>query len=58
MYTGIRTVKPDGSRLYGIVFLPDVEVRLTVQGIIEGRDEVLEKAIELAELSLESDKSR
>ncbi|MGB3464919.1 MAG: hypothetical protein WBA74_06610 [Cyclobacteriaceae bacterium] len=44
--------------MYGIVFLPDVEVRLTVQGIIEGRDEVLEKAIELAELSLESDKSR
>ncbi|MEL6559635.1 MAG: S41 family peptidase [Bacteroidota bacterium] len=47
-YTGSRVVKHDGSRLHGIGFLPDVEVRPTIQGIIEGRDEVLEKAIELA----------
>ena len=38
----------DGSRFHGIGFLPDVEVRPTIQGIIEGRDEVLERAIELA----------
>ena len=47
-YTGMKVLKHDGSRLHGIGFLPDVEVRPTIQGIIEGRDEVLEKAIELA----------
>ncbi|MEL6559634.1 MAG: S41 family peptidase [Bacteroidota bacterium] len=46
-YTGMKALKHDGSRLHGIGFLPDVEVRPTIQGIIEGRDEVLEKAIEL-----------
>ncbi|MEL6562573.1 MAG: S41 family peptidase, partial [Bacteroidota bacterium] len=47
-YTGMKVLKHDGSRLHGIGFLPDVEVRPTIQGIREGRDEVLEKAIELA----------
>ena len=47
-FTGMKVLKHDGSRLHGIGFLPDVEVRPTIQGIIEGRDEVLEKAIELA----------
>jgi hypothetical protein len=31
----------------GIV--PDVEVKLTIKGISEGRDEVLEKAVQLIE---------
>lgn len=53
-YTGMKVLKHDGSRLHGIGFLPDVEVRPTIQGIREGRDEVLEKAIELA--SEEKDK--
>ena len=47
-YTGMKVLKHDGSPLHGIGFLPDVEVHPTIQGIIEGRDEVLEKAIELA----------
>jgi C-terminal processing protease CtpA/Prc len=51
-YTGMKVLKHDGSRLHGIGFLPDVEVRPTVQGIIDGRDEVLEKAIELAKKEL------
>ena len=44
----MKVLKHDGSRLHGIGFLPDVEVRPTIKGIIDGRDEVLEKAIELA----------
>ncbi len=47
-YTGMKVLKHDGSRLHGIGFLPDVEVKPTIQGVIDGRDEVLEKAIELA----------
>lgn len=49
-YTGMKVTKHDGSRLHGIGFLPDVEVKPTITGIIDGRDEVLEKAIELARL--------
>ncbi|MEL6562300.1 MAG: S41 family peptidase [Bacteroidota bacterium] len=52
-YTGTKVLKHDGSRLHGIGFLPDIEVRPTIKGIIEGRDEVLEKAIELAKASVE-----
>jgi hypothetical protein len=48
-WTGMLVKNHDGSRhhLRGIV--PDVYVERTVKGITEGRDEFLEKAIELAE---------
>ena len=37
---------PDGDQTQRIGILPDVKVKPTIQGIKEGRDEVLEKAIE------------
>ena len=46
-WTGMKVVKHDGSQLYGIGVLPDVYVQKTVRGIREGRDEFLEKAIEI-----------
>ncbi|MDO6518568.1 S41 family peptidase [Zobellia uliginosa] len=46
-WTGMKVVKHDGSQLYGIGVLPDVYVQKTVQGIKEGRDVFLEKAIEI-----------
>jgi C-terminal processing protease CtpA/Prc len=48
-WTGMLVKNHDGSRhhLRGIV--PDVYVERTVKGIAEGRDEFLEKAVELAE---------
>ncbi|MRX63696.1 S41 family peptidase [Maribacter luteus] len=46
-WTGMKVVKHDGSQLYGIGILPDVYVQKTVKGIREGRDEFLEKAIEI-----------
>ena len=44
----MRVLKHDGSRLHGIGFLPDVYVERTIEGVRTGRDEFLEKAIELA----------
>lgn len=46
-FTGLRVVNPDGSRFHGVGIIPDVEVKLTIQGILEGRDEVLEAALKL-----------
>ena len=47
-WTGQRTLKQDGSRHHGVGILPTHPVSRTVKGIAEGRDEVLEKALELA----------
>jgi C-terminal processing protease CtpA/Prc len=46
-WTGMKVVKHDGSQLHGIGILPDVYVNKTVEGVKEGRDEFLEKALEL-----------
>ena len=45
--SGIGVYYPDGSETQRIGIVPDVEVKPTIQGIRERRDEVLEKAIEL-----------
>ena len=47
MISGIGVYYPDGGQTQRIGIVPDIEVKPTVQGIKEGRDEVLEKAIEL-----------
>ncbi|MGB3465840.1 MAG: S41 family peptidase [Cyclobacteriaceae bacterium] len=52
-WTGMRVDKLDGSQLQAKGFHPDVYVERTQKGIAEGRDEVLEKAIELAKAELE-----
>jgi hypothetical protein len=46
-WTGIRVVKHDGSEHHGVGIHPTVPVSATVKGIAEGRDEVLERAIEI-----------
>lgn len=46
-WTGMKIVKHDGSQLFAKGIVPDVYVQKTVQGIKEGRDEFLEKAIEI-----------
>lgn len=45
--SGIGVYYPDGTETQGVGIIPDVEVLPTIQGIKEGRDEPLEKAIEL-----------
>lgn len=46
MFTGLGVYYPDGGETQRIGILPDREVKPTIKGIREGRDEVLEKAIE------------
>jgi C-terminal processing protease CtpA/Prc len=47
-WTGMRVFKYDGSRFMGVGISPNVPVSPTIAGIRAGRDEVLEKAIEIA----------
>ncbi|MEJ0054648.1 MAG: S41 family peptidase [Bacteroidota bacterium] len=47
MISGIGVYYPDGRETQRIGIVPDIEVKPTIKGITEGRDEVLEKAIEL-----------
>lgn len=46
-WTGMRVLKHDGSQHHGIGILPTVPVERTIVGVREGRDEFLEKAIEI-----------
>ena len=43
-----RNYFPDGSEFEGVGIKPDVEVHTTIEGLRNGRDPVLEKALELA----------
>jgi len=47
-WTGMRVLKHDGSRHHGVGILPTHPVSRTIKGITERRDEILEKALELA----------
>ena len=40
-----KTVRLDGSRFHGVGIQPDIPVKRTMKGIVEGRDETLETAI-------------
>ncbi|WP_242203412.1 S41 family peptidase [Aestuariivivens insulae] len=46
MISGIGVYYPDGTETQRVGIIPDIEVKPTIKGIKEGRDEVLEKAIE------------
>ena len=48
MWTGMKVLKHDGSQLYLNGFQPDFPVNKTIRAIKEGRDEFLEKALEIA----------
>jgi len=45
--TGIGVYYPDGKETQRIGIVPDIVVKPTIEGIKKGKDEVLEKAIEL-----------
>ncbi|MDD3038451.1 S41 family peptidase [Bacteroides sp.] len=44
-FTGLGVYYPDKSETQQIGIIPDIEVKSTIQGIREGRDEVLEAAV-------------
>ena len=51
-WTGGKTVKPDGTPLHGVGFLPDIPVEKTLTGVKQGRDELQDKALEIARQGL------
>ena len=46
-WTGMKVLKQDGSRHHGVGIQPTIPVSRTIKGIAAGRDEMLEKAIEV-----------
>jgi C-terminal processing protease CtpA/Prc len=46
-WTGMRVLKQNGSYHHGVGIQPTVPVSRTLRGVAEGRDEVLEKGIEI-----------
>jgi C-terminal processing protease CtpA/Prc len=46
IFTGQAVIHADGKQLQRVGLIPDLEVHPTIQGICEGRDEILEAAIE------------
>ncbi|MBK8628383.1 MAG: peptidase S41 [Saprospiraceae bacterium] len=47
MISGIGVYYPNGEETQRIGIVPDIEVKPTIEGIRQGRDELLEKAIEI-----------
>lgn len=47
MISGIGVLTPDGKETQRVGIIPDIEVKQTIKGFKEGKDELLEKAIEL-----------
>lgn len=47
-FTGMQVTKQDGTPHHGVGIRPTVAVSPTVQGIAEGRDELLERAVRVA----------
>jgi len=45
-WTGMKVLKHDGSRHHGVGIPPTIPVSRTIKGVTEGRDELLERAIE------------
>jgi len=45
--SGIGVYYPDGKQTQRVGIIPDIEVKPTIKGIREGRDDLLEKAIEI-----------
>lgn len=46
-WTGMKVVKHDGSQHHAIGIVPDIYLQKTINGVKEGKDEFLEKAIEM-----------
>lgn len=47
-FTGMKVLKHDRSQHHGVGILPNIYLEKTIKGVKEGRDEFLEKAIEIA----------
>ena len=45
-FTGLRMINPDGTSTQGTGFAPDIVVHPTLTGVIAGRDEILDAAVQ------------
>jgi C-terminal processing protease CtpA/Prc len=46
-WTGMKVLKHDGSQHHGVGIQPTVPVERTIRGVAEGRDELLQRAVEV-----------
>jgi C-terminal processing protease CtpA/Prc len=46
-WTGMKVLKHDGSRHHGVGIQPTVPAARTIRGVAEGRDELLERAVQV-----------
>jgi C-terminal processing protease CtpA/Prc len=46
-WTGMRVIKHDGTRHHGVGILPTIPAARTIAGVAAGRDELLERAIDV-----------
>ncbi|MCT4637985.1 MAG: S41 family peptidase [Bacteroidales bacterium] len=46
-FTGMKVTKLDGTRFHGIGISPDYEVHKTIEGVRAGKDEFMEKAVDV-----------
>lgn len=58
MWTGLKTLKHDGSQHHLIGFRPDFPVKRTIEAIKEGRDEYIEKAKKVLIENLENQETK
>lgn len=58
MFSGISILYPDGRETQRIGIVPDIEVKPTVAGIKQGRDELVEKAIEIINGKITTEKKK
>lgn len=54
MISGIGVYYPNGDETQRVGIIPDIEVKPTVEGIRMGKDEVMEKAIEIIQKSVQA----
>ncbi|WP_424493285.1 S41 family peptidase [Salinimicrobium sp. GXAS 041] len=47
MISGIGVYYPDGRETQRVGIIPDIEIKPTIEGVRNGKDEVLEKAVEI-----------
>ncbi|MFN7938053.1 MAG: S41 family peptidase [Bryobacteraceae bacterium] len=52
-WTGMKVLKHDGSQHHGIGIVPTVKATRTRKGVAEGKDEVLEKGLEVVKRQLQ-----
>lgn len=57
-FTGASATKQDGSPMHGTGVIPSEAVALTIEGLAAGRDEILDRALELLKAELDAATAR